>query len=166
MTRINYQCIADMVKEWSQTSVKGIVFEFYRPMKGEGNELWLNWAERDKVIDQLLALKETYRGFIHVSDRIYHLMRSDLAPKITQNGPFSKIGFSYDPMGKPKIPCQLGPNADCSRCGCILSFYSMLLTHRSLLIPEFAASAWRKLIDQYKIRVSAIHHLSQKITAH
>jgi len=78
------------LKEWSQTSVKGIVFEFYTPMKGEGNELWLNWEERDKVIDQLLALKETYREFIHVSDRIYRLMRSDLAPKITQNCPFSR----------------------------------------------------------------------------
>ncbi|MBW1614262.1 MAG: hypothetical protein DRG35_00380 [Deltaproteobacteria bacterium] len=27
MTRINYQCIEDMLKEWSNTSVKGIVFD-------------------------------------------------------------------------------------------------------------------------------------------
>lgn len=140
VTRLNYECVEDMVNEWSRTSVKGIVFEFYTPMKGEGTELWLNWDERDRVLDQLQSLKKACGGFIHVSDRIYRLMRSDLAPQITQNCPFSKIGFSYDPMGKPKIPCQLGPMADCSRCGCILPFYSMLLTHRSLLIPEFAAS--------------------------
>lgn len=39
VTRLNYRCIEEMLDEWSQTMVKGIVFEFYTPMKGEGNEL-------------------------------------------------------------------------------------------------------------------------------
>ena len=146
VTRLNYECIEEMVKEWRHTSVKGIVFEFYTPMKGEGDELWLNWDERDRVIDQLQALKKVYGRFIQVSDRIYRLMRSDIASKITQSCPFPKIGFSFDPMGKPKIPCQLGPMADCARCGCILPFYSILLSHRRLLIPEFASSVSRRLI--------------------
>ncbi len=150
VTRLNYACMEEMVEEWSKTSVKGIVFEFYTPMKGEGNDLWLNWEERDRVIDRIEALRRTYGDFIWNSDRIYRLMKSHLAQKITQNCPFPKIGFSFDPMGIPKLPCQLGPMADCSRCGCILPFYSMLLTHRRLLIPEFAEALFRRCSGSIK----------------
>lgn len=149
VTRLNYECIEEMLEEWSQTSIKGIAFEFYTPMKGEGNELWLDWHERDRIIDQLQSLRKTYGDFIWVSDRLYRLMKSDLSYKITQNCPFSKIGFAFDPMGIQKVPCQLGPMADCSRCGCILPFFSLLLAHRRQLIPEIAASAskrWLRLL--------------------
>lgn len=146
ITRLNYECIEEMLKEWSHTAVRGIAFEFYTPMKGEGDELWLNWDERDRIIDQLISLKKEYGGFIWLNDRLLRLMKSDLSQKITQKCPFSKIGFSFDPMGKPKEPCQLGPDADCSRCGCILPFISMQLTHRGQLIPEFISSASRRCL--------------------
>ncbi len=137
ITRINYTCIEEMLDEWSQTHVKGIAFEFYTPMKGEGKDLWLDWAERDRIIDQLNSLRKTYGDFIWFTERAYRLMRSDMAPRITNNCPFRKIGFAWDPMGKPKNPCQLGPLADCSRCGCILPFYSAILVNRRLLMREF-----------------------------
>ena len=156
VTRLNYYCIEDMLEEWSKTAVKGIVFEFYTPMKGEGEGLWLNWEERDRIIDKLLALKEKYGRFIYVSDRVYRLMKSGPAQRITNNCPFPKIGFSYDPMGNPKFPCQLGPMADCSRCGCIPPFYSTLLTHRSLLIPEFANSAYRTFVQAFTTRARPV----------
>jgi len=144
VTRLNYECIEEMLEEWSQTSIKGIAFEFYTPMKGEGDELWLDWHERDRIIDQLQSLRKTYGDFIWVSDRLYRLMKSDISYKITQNCPFSKIGFAFDPMGIQKVPCQLGPMADCSRCGCILPFFSLLLAHRRQLIPEIVASASKR----------------------
>ncbi len=137
ITRINYACIEEMLDEWHQTNVKGIAFEFYTPMKGEGTELWLTWEERDRVIDQLISLRKTYGDFIWFTDRAYRLMKSDMAPSITNNCPFKKIGFAWDPMGRPKTPCQLGSIADCSRCGCILPFYSFILTNRTLLLGEF-----------------------------
>lgn len=146
VTRLNFPCIERMLDEWSQILVNGIVFEFYTPMKGEGSELWLEWAERDRIIDRLLKLKRVYGDFIRVSDRIYRLMRSDRAPQITRNCPFPKIGFSFDPTGNSKIPCQLGPTADCSRCGCILPFYSLVLSQRRLLVPEFSTSVFRKCV--------------------
>lgn len=146
VARLNYPCIEEMLMEWCQTSVRGIVFEFYTPMKGEGNELWLNWDERDGIIDQILKLKKTYGDFIRISERILRLMKSDRARRITANCPFPRIGFSFDPMGKPKIPCQLGSAADCSRCGCILPFYSEVLSRRGLLISEFVSSVFRKCL--------------------
>ncbi|MBW2030174.1 MAG: radical SAM protein [Deltaproteobacteria bacterium] len=146
ITRFNYTCIEEMIEEWSKTRISGIIFEFYTPMKGEGDGLWLSWSERDRVLDRIRQLKKTYGEFIGVSDRIYRLMKSETARKVTQDCPFPMIGFSYDPMGRPKVPCQLGPEADCSRCGCILPFYSMVLTHRRLLIPEFGASVLRRIM--------------------
>ena len=137
ITRINYTCIEEMLDEWSGTHIKGVAFEFYTPMKGEGKELWLDWEERDRIIDQLISLRKTYGDFIWFTDRAYRLMRSDTAPSITTNCPFRKIGFAWDPMGRPKYPCQLGPLADCSRCGCILPFYSAILTNKGLLVGEF-----------------------------
>lgn len=160
VTRLNYMCIDDMLEEWSKTAVKGIVFEFYTPMKGENNELWLNWEERDKVIDHLMSLRKEYGDFIWISDRIYRLMKSDKARQITENCPFPQIGFSFDPMGNPKTPCQLGPLADCSRCGCILPYFSMLLTHRRLLIPEFAVSVTKRAlhtVTQHMHRPRPLH---------
>ncbi|RLF61678.1 MAG: hypothetical protein DRN37_00455 [Thermoplasmata archaeon] len=144
VTRLNYKCIDAMLAEWSKTAVNGIAFEFYTPMKGENSELWLNWEERDRVIDHLVSLRKEYGDFIWITDRMYRLMKSDMAPGITAHCPFSKVGFSLDPMGRTKIPCQLGPEADCSRCGCILPFFSVLLTNRRLLIPEFAVSVTKR----------------------
>jgi sulfatase maturation enzyme AslB (radical SAM superfamily) len=155
VTRLNYTCIEQMLEEWSQTAVKGIVFEFYTPMKGEDDELWLSWDERDRIIDRLLAIKKIYGDFIWISSRIYHLMKSDTASQITAHCSFAKIGFSFDPTGRPKLPCQLGPQADCSRCGCVLPFFSALLTRRSLLIPEFAARASKYLIHRHALNITS-----------
>ncbi|MEJ2723550.1 MAG: radical SAM protein [Deltaproteobacteria bacterium] len=141
VTRLNHECIEAMLEEWVKTSVLGIVFEFYTPMKNEGDELWLNWQERDQVIDKIIALRKRYGRFIWITDRIYRLMKSDVSQRVTRNCPFPKIGFSFDSQGAPKIPCQLGSMADCSRCGCILPFYSAVLTDRRLLFPEFLVSA-------------------------
>jgi hypothetical protein len=143
VTRLNHECIEDMLKEWSRTSVKGIVFEFYTPMKGEDNNLWLNWHERDKVIGRLKDLRKDYGSFMWIEDHLYRLMKSDVSSKITQNCPFHKVGYAFDSMGNAKMPCQLGPGVDCSRCGCILPFFSVLLTHRRRLIYEFALGVSR-----------------------
>lgn len=155
VTRLNYKCIDKMIEEWAETAIKGIVFEFYTPMRGENSNLCLTWQERDSIIDHLLSLRKTYGDFIWISDRIYELMKSGAASKITRDCPFPKIGFSFDPMGRPKVPCQLGPMADCSRCGCILPFFSALLTDRRLLIPEFAVSVMKR----------GMHHLLSRMHA-
>lgn len=142
VTRYNHTCIEEMLAEWSHTSIQGIVFEFYTPIKGEEDQLWLNFEERDRVINRLLALKKTYGSFIRLSDRILWMMKSERASRITAYCPFPKIGISLDPLGEVKNPCQLGPQADCQRCGCILPFYSAVLTQRRHLIPEFFQGVW------------------------
>lgn len=134
----------DIIDKGRRYFKSNVVFEFYTPMKGEAADLWLDWSERDRIIDRIMTLRRRYGDFIQVRDSIYCLMRSDRAPQITGPCPFSKIGFSFDPKGNLKLPCQLGPKADCSRCGCILPFYSTILTQRGLLISEFAASAFNK----------------------
>lgn len=147
VTRINQSCIEAMAEEWHHSSVRGIVFEFYTPTRGEGDGLWLHWKERDRVLERLRVLKQTYGDFVAVSDLVLWLMRSERSRDITRRCPFPNFGFSWDPLGQPKHPCQLGKAADCSRCGCILPFYSTVLTRRRLLIPEFVRSVKRRLVN-------------------
>lgn len=108
MTRINYQCIEDMLKEWSNTSVKGIVFDSMPLWKRKGTSYGSTGS------------KGTWG--IYQCERSDTSLDADIADEITKNYPFSRISFSYDPVGKPKIPCQLGPDAYYSRWGCILPF--------------------------------------------
>ncbi|MFH0788320.1 MAG: hypothetical protein V2B13_11990 [Pseudomonadota bacterium] len=142
VTRLNYVCMEEVLQEWSHTTIRGIVFEFYIPTKGEGDRLWLTWEERDRIIDLLLALKKSYGAFIRLSERILRMMKSETAGRITSHCPFQKIGLSLDPLGEVKSPCQLGAQADCHRCGCILPFYSAVFTRRRYLIPEFMQGIW------------------------
>lgn len=136
ITRLNYGCIEEMVQEWAKANVTGIVFEFFTPVKGLPDELWLGWELRDRIVDELIALSRRYYDFFYATEKIYRLMKSDVCQKITADCPFRKIGFSYDPMGRDKNPCTLGEKADCSKCGCILPFYSKILTDRKLLLAE------------------------------
>jgi MoaA/NifB/PqqE/SkfB family radical SAM enzyme len=155
VNRGNYTCIEAMLSEWSHTPIQGIVFEFYTPMKGEDDRLWLNFEERDRVIDLLISLKKSYGEFIHVSDRILRMMKSENAERITRDCPFQKIGLSLDPLGEIKSPCQLGPQADCQRCGCILPFYSVVLTQRRHLIPEFIQGIWGRGQEAFRNRAES-----------
>ncbi|MCK5474650.1 MAG: hypothetical protein KAI53_04535, partial [Candidatus Aenigmarchaeota archaeon] len=122
LNKENHQCINDLLKEWKNTKICGINFDFYTPIRGIKDNLWLNWEERDKIIDKLLALKKTYNNFILNSELILKLMKSNNSKKITSNCIVPKAAVCLDPMGKRKLPCVIGNKADCSKCGCIVPF--------------------------------------------
>ncbi|MBW1973487.1 MAG: radical SAM protein [Deltaproteobacteria bacterium] len=145
VTKVNFECIPDMLAEWSKTNAQKIVFEFYTPFKGGNNWLWLDWDERDRVLDLIKKLKKEYGDFIGLSYREIELMYSNKARQITSNCPFKEIGFTFDAKGNEKKPCAMGNFADCDRCGCILPFYSYVLTHRKVLWPEFMGGAYKRL---------------------
>lgn len=146
ITRRNVSSILNFLSEWqNETRIQGVFFEFYTPGKGEGNELWLDWAERDRVLDMLLELKKIYKDFIYNTTLMLKLMKSGSLRKTLSDCPFSYIGLSLDPMGRIKFPCALGPEADCKRCGCILPVFSLLLWRKGLLIQAFAEGIKRKI---------------------
>jgi len=122
LNKDNYYCIEDLIKEWKNTKIQGINFDFYTPIKGIEEDLWLNWEERDKIIDKLLELKKIFGNFILNSEPILKLMKSKNSKKITLNCILPKAVICLDPVGNRKLPCVIGSKADCSRCGCIVPF--------------------------------------------
>lgn len=138
VTRLNQSCLEEFVRESLDTGVKGVVFEFYTPTGSpRDQELALSWAERDQVLARVRRLKQRYGEFIYNSRLVLDLMHSDSSRRITEACPFLRIGFSFDPLGRPKEQCTLGPRADCSHCGCILPFFSEILGRQRYLFREF-----------------------------
>ena len=109
----------------------GFTFDFYTPMEGKDDVLWIAWQERDAIIDRLLALRRAYPDSLKVTEPALRLMVSDRATMVTQNCLFAKKAFAYTAAGQPKEKCMMGAKADCSRCGCIVPFYLHALTHRT-----------------------------------
>ena len=60
----------------------GIIFDFFTPVTGLDEALWLDWPTRDRLIDQILSLKK-YPGYINMLDSTLELMRSTNAKKVT-----------------------------------------------------------------------------------
>jgi MoaA/NifB/PqqE/SkfB family radical SAM enzyme len=145
ITRRNAASIANFLKEWRETGVKGVFFEFYTPSKGEDNRLWLDWQERDRVVDELLQLKKPWGDFIYNKSLELRLMKTAPLQRILACCHAREAQLSLDPMGNPKSPCQLGPEADCSRCGCILPIWSFLLWRKRFLLLAFAEGVWRQI---------------------
>jgi len=123
--------------EWSNNpKVRHIVFSFYTPIKGLDDDLWLDWDEKDQILDAIIHKKGEYGDFILNTERALRLMKFDRARSVTDNCPFAANSFAFDPAGNLKHPCMMGPKADCSRCGCVVPFYLQSLTDRKLVLRD------------------------------
>jgi MoaA/NifB/PqqE/SkfB family radical SAM enzyme len=145
ITKENYHCIEDMVLEWSKTDVKHMVFDFYTPIKGIKDDLWVEWDLRDRILDQLMALKQIYGNFFITPLRTFRMMKSDLASMVVNNCLFKEKSFSFDPLGRLKSPCMIGSGADCSKCGCVVPYYMHSLTNRWFVIKDVVRELFSKL---------------------
>jgi len=132
----NWQCIPEMLREWSRMPVKGLLFQFYTPIRGQQQDLWPGWRRRDQVLDMLIRLKRTYGDFIINPVSMLRLMKSDRAPGITARCPYARDSYALAPDGSRKLPCMMGEKADCSRCGCVLPYHSELMRQKSLVFRE------------------------------
>src|SRR4029077_13246258 len=106
-------------------------------------DLWLPFAERDRVLDMLIELKRIYGDFFILPERAFRLMKSDICKQVTDNCLFSKKSFSFTPQGDLKEKCMMGPKADCDRCGCVVPFYMAALTDRRLILEDTARDVAR-----------------------
>ncbi len=142
VTSINVDTIADVIEDWhSTTHLKGIMFDFYTPIQGLSDDLWIGWERRDQVLDQLKNLKKKYGNFIAMEDRVIELMKSQNSKKVTDNCIFEKKGRSMTTKGTVKEKCMLGPKADCDRCGCVVPYY----LHYRVEKPTIVQETWNEL---------------------
>ena len=136
LTTITADCIEELVKEWGPIARGGIIFDFFTPVTNLDEALWLNWSERDRLIDQILALKKKYPGTINMMDSTLDLMRSKNARHVTDNCEFRLRAFALSSTGENKGKCMMGDNADCDRCGCVVPFHMATLSNRRLMVKE------------------------------
>jgi MoaA/NifB/PqqE/SkfB family radical SAM enzyme len=128
ITSLNVDSVEEVLEDWSQTSFRGFMFDFYTPIQGLDDTLWIGWERRDAVLDRLIQLKrEKYGDFIALPERVLELMKSENAHKVTSTCQFEQKGYSLTTRGAVKEKCMLGGKADCERCGCVVPYY---LHHR------------------------------------
>jgi MoaA/NifB/PqqE/SkfB family radical SAM enzyme len=138
LNKQNYYCVEDLLKEWKNTRVGGVIFDFYTPINGPTDELWLDWNERDSLVEKIIDLKRKYGPFILNSTPVLGLMKSENSKRITHNCPLPEAIICIDALGKRKSPCVIGDIADCSKCGCIIPFQIHSLVQKKDLKTFFA----------------------------
>jgi len=136
VNRENWRCIPQLLEEWSTTHVKGLLFQFFTPIEGIDNSMWMGWPLRDHVIDMIIQLKRPYGDFIVNSVPQLRLMKSKTAQMVTRNCPYARLAYALGPDGRVKRPCMMGGKADCERCGCVLPFHSWLLARQNVVLRE------------------------------
>lgn len=122
LNRLNSDCIEAFLDEWKNTHIQGISFSFYTPQRGIDDSLYLDGAQKDRIIDRILNLKKEYGNFIINSCSTLKLMKSTVSSEITTRCMAPRAFLSIDAKGKIKNPCVMGSEADCSRCGCVVPF--------------------------------------------
>lgn len=130
--RANHECLEEMVKELSEADlpVVGIQAMLFTPLKKykeikgykhsviQKNQLDLSWEERDQIIDRLMELKKSYPRFLLNDEVVLEMMRSENAPAATSKCNMPKRTLTLDLNLDRKLPCVLGSDVDCSKCGC------------------------------------------------
>jgi hypothetical protein len=88
LTKENQGDLEQFVEEWKKEPINsGIIFEFYTYMHGqpEADKLWLNYEERDAVIDRILAIKAKYPNLVECTTNALELLRSENCRKVTDD---------------------------------------------------------------------------------
>ncbi|MFO0549999.1 MAG: radical SAM protein [Polyangiaceae bacterium] len=145
ITRENAHCIERVVKDWYEAGAQHITFDFFTPIAGLEQSQWLNFEERDRVIDRLIALRRIYGDFFVIPERVFELMRSRNARRVTDNCLLRDRSFNFDASGNKKGKCVMGDAADCDRCGCVVPFYLRSLTDRRFILRDLGMSSVRGL---------------------
>ncbi len=132
--RINFQCIEEMIELLSQIPDTMTCIMFFTPLKKykdvkgykyteeQKNFLDLTWEERDDVIYRVLKLKKRYPGKIFNPDRTLELMLSENAGMCTSRCNMPRRTLTLDLKLNRKLPCVLGRDVDCSKCGCVFPY--------------------------------------------
>jgi MoaA/NifB/PqqE/SkfB family radical SAM enzyme len=110
-----------LVKEWSNTSIKGMIFDFATPFRGSDNKFFIPMKQREKVVDRLIKLKKEYGKFIVPTIPILKWMKKKHVEKKAKDCILKWVTVCLDSQGNRKYPCVLGKDAICEKCGCVVS---------------------------------------------
>jgi Fe-coproporphyrin III synthase len=142
ISRANAHCIERTVKDWYEAGARNMTFDFYTPIQGvDDRELWIPFEERDRILDQLIALHRIYGDFFAIPERVFRLMRSEHCQKVTSRCLLYSRSFAFDAAGRSKGKCVMGEKADCNRCGCVVPYYLHAITDRRQILEDLGRGA-------------------------
>lgn len=92
--------------------------EGYEHSAEQRDRLAFSWPERDRLLEEIAAARRRHPGRILNSDLLLELMHSSNAAWCTRRCNRPEVTLALDLKLERKLPCVLGPDVDCSRCGC------------------------------------------------
>jgi hypothetical protein len=113
LNSLNRLYIRDTVNAARNLGVKGIMFNWYNPLKAE-DPLWVPFPQRNQDIDIILGIRDELGGFVLNTAWELDILRS---PKWAKDCPAQWI-VSHDAAGRVKKPCIFQDPKMCGRCGC------------------------------------------------
>jgi sulfatase maturation enzyme AslB (radical SAM superfamily) len=129
--RANEGCLEEMVEELSEIGapVLGLYAMLFTPLKSykkikgyqhttTQKQLDLTWEERDQIIKRLFELKESYPRFLLNEEIVLEMMLSENASEATSRCNMPQRTLTLDLNLNRKLPCVLGADVDCTKCGC------------------------------------------------
>ncbi len=130
VTRQNESGIEEFVEQVKDWPIDGITFTLYVPTRDDDTGLdWLDLADRDVVVDRLIAVKRTYPRLIKAHIPTLEMMKSDVALEHTgqegENCPLLGTAlplYMGDGGEFERTFCCYGNDVDCARCGSYLVF--------------------------------------------
>ena len=90
----------------------------YEHIAEQRDRLAFTWEERDRLLEEIARMRRKYPGRIQNSDLLLELMHSSNASYCIERCNRSQVTLTLDLQLERKLPCILGPDVDCGRCGC------------------------------------------------
>jgi MoaA/NifB/PqqE/SkfB family radical SAM enzyme len=126
-----------------RAEVKRVWFSLFTPQRGAELPENLTTEQRDRVLDQMLALRKHYAK-LAMGPGVIHEFRQP--PQSPEDCIFSKVTEVVSADLQTRVtPCQFGGDPDCSQCGCMASMALAAIANHRLgglvqLRPIFTAS--------------------------
>jgi len=126
VTRVNEDSLEELVDLLKGTRAEGMTFSFYSPSKNDRSDLtWGTNERRDKVVQEVIRLKEKHKDFIWNNMRALELTLSKNSKKVTDDCPSKKLVLPLYLEGDRFVEtfCCYGNDVDCDLCGGWVVFY-------------------------------------------
>ena len=140
--------VEKLVKKWSNTNIKGMFFDFATPFRNSENKFFIDLDERDKIINRILKLKKEYGNFIIMPSIGMKYLRKKHIIKKADNCIVKWFTICLDSEGKRKIPCVLGKDAICEKCGCVVAAFAQYYFQPKLISPLIWTMAGGNIIGR------------------
>jgi MoaA/NifB/PqqE/SkfB family radical SAM enzyme len=92
--------------------------EGYQHSAEQRDHLAFTWEQRDRLLEEIGRMRRKFPDRILNSELLLELMHSSNARYCIERCNRSRVTLTLDLQLERKLPCVLGPDVDCERCGC------------------------------------------------